>query len=318
VTILWPAARTPYVTPDQLSAGMWPVAVDFSTLPPGTQVTQAQRLAALTNVCLTATAQVDGELNFPLHCIMDTEQEQGPDYRVTVRNSTREGRVILSRWPVTSIVSVKVAPAGVSPLQWTTVPAGFYRPEYPVIGHPSSNTPSGSGEGGQAILVAPGYITWCNGRWGTVVSVTYTHGWPHTALAAGASPATPTQTVSVDDCTGWGPFSAGLPGATGIIYDGATGQQEPITVTAASATSGPGTLTLASELNFSHGAGVMVSTLPSDAIWATALFAGAEALTRGAQSTTVQTTPGHGGGGSGAHELKGHAWDMLSRFRRTI
>ena len=267
---------------------------------------------------MAATASVNGEMNYPLHCVLNTEQLQGPNYRVTVHNSTREGRVILSRWPVTQIVSVQVAPAGVYPIQWTTVPSGFYRPEYPIIGHYSSNTPTGSGEGGQAILIAPGYVTWCNGRWGTAVSVQYYHGWPHTALASNATPVgSGTQTIAVNDCTGWAPFTAGQPGATGVIYDN-LGGQEPISVTAASATTGAGTLTLASPLQYSHPAGIMVSSLPSDIIWSAALFAGAEALTRGAQATVVQSVPGHGGGLTGADALEAMACKKLSRFKRTI
>jgi hypothetical protein len=261
-------------------------------------------------------------MNYPLHAVLNTEQLQGPDYRVTVHNSTREGRVILSRWPVTSIVSVQVAPAGVYPLQWTTVPSGFWRIEYPVIGRYGSNTAGGSGEGGQAILIAPGYVSWCAGRWGVVVSVQYFHGWPHASLSAPAvSGAT---TLQVDDVTGWAPFTAGQPGATGILYDPAHGQ-EPVMVTGATATNssnppvGPGTLTLSSALSYAHpSAGVMVSSLPSDVIWASVLFAAAEALTRGAQATVVQATPGSRGGGTGAVELKKRACQILARFRRTI
>ena len=68
-------------------------------------------------------------------------------------------------------------------------------------------------------------------------------------------------TLPVDDCTGWAITSEfGVTGAAGTVYD--TGQQETMQVTAASATSGPGTLTLASALTFGHGNGTMVTTLP--------------------------------------------------------
>ena len=121
------------------------------------------------------------------------------------------------------------------------------------------------------------------------------------------------------DCTAWAPFAAGQPGAEGILYDASTAsQQEAVSVTAASAATGPGTLTLASPLAYSHNASLMVSSLPSDVVWATALFAGAEALTRGAQATVVQTTPGHGGGLSGADSLKEMGCQLLRRFKRTI
>ena len=315
MTTPWPASGTPYITPDQLTLGAWPVGVDWSTLPPGTQVTTIQKTAALADVCMAATSQVNGEMNYPLHAVLSTEQFQGPDYRITTRPNG-EARMILSRWPVTQIVSVQVAPSGAYPLQWTTLPAGFYRPEYPVIGRYNSNTAGGSGEGGQAILIAPGYVNWWNGRWGYAVSVQYYYGWPHSHLTAAA--AAGDTHLSVGDVTAWAPFAAGQPGAEGIIYDPAHGQ-EPVTVTAASATTGPGTLTLASPLAYAHPVtGVMVSSLPSDVVWAAVLFAAAEALTRGAQATVVQATPGSRGGGTGAHELKERACHILHRFQRTI
>lgn len=316
MTTPWPASGTPYVVPTANLLQSLPVGVDWGTLPPGTNVTTVQKAAALADVCMIATANVNGEMNFPLHAILSTEQLQGPNYRVTVHNSTGEGRVILSRWPVTNIVSVQVAPAGVYPLQWTTVPTGFWRPEYPVIGRAFSNTAGSSGEGGQAILIAPGYVNWCRGRWGVVVSVQYYYGWPHTHLTAPA--AAGDSSISVGDTTAWAPFTAGAPGAEGVVYDN-LGGQEPVSVTAASTTTGPGTLTLSAPLTYAHSTvGTMVSALPSDVIWATALFAGAEALTRGAQATVVQSVPGHGAGLTGAGELKEHACHMLSRFQRVI
>jgi hypothetical protein len=321
VTTPWPASGTPYITPDQLTLGAWPVGVDWSTLPPGTQVTTVQKTAALADVCMAATSQVNGEMNYPLHAVLSTEQFQGPDYRITTRPNG-EARMILSRWPVTQIVSVQVAPSGAYPLQWTTLPAGFYRPEYPVIGRYNSNTAGGSGEGGQAILIAPGFGgNWCLGRWGYAISAQYIHGWPHTHLTAAAEAGA--STLTVGDVTGWAPFTAGQPGAEGIIYDN-LGGQEPIQVTAATATNassppvGTGTLTLASPLAYGHDPGIMVSALPSDVIWATALFAGAEALTRGAQATVVQTIPGHGAGLTGADSLRMQACSLLQRFKRTI
>ena len=105
-------------------------------------------------------------------------------------------------------------------------------------------------------------------------------------------------------------------GAIGVIYDGAS--QETITCTAASATAGPGTLTLASPTTYAHNAGVMVSALPADAIWASALFTGADALTRGATTTTVRSLPGHAGGASGADELRIDAELKLRPYRSTV
>ena len=124
--------------------------------------------------------------------------------------------------------------------------------------------------------------------------------------------------LPVDDCTGWavtGEF--GNTGAAGTVYD--SGQQETVHVTAASVTSGPGTLTLSSPLTFGHTSGTMITTLPQSVIWATILFASAQALTRGSTSTTVHNIPGTGSSGEkSAGELVAQAELLLHPLRRTI
>ena len=160
----------------------------------------------------------------------------------------------------------------------------------------NSIAPSAGGQGGQAIIVAPGYINWCLGRTGFVIQVQYYHGWPHASLTAAATAGA--MTISVDDCSGWGITTPVGTGAAGPVYD--SGLQEAINCTATSVMTGPGTLTLASPLQYSHDAGVMVSSFPQDIIWAAALFASAAALTRGATSTTVQDAPGRGAGSNPA------------------
>ena len=94
-------------------------------------------------------------------------------------------------------------------------------------------------------------------------------------------------------------------------------------VTAASATSGPGTLTLASPLTFTHQSGVMVTTLPQSVIEAMICFSVAEAQIRGATSTTVHQIPGGAGGGSGGKSMGPTDYitmgeRLLAPFRRTI
>ncbi len=312
---LWNAGNTPYVTPDQLSSGQWPTGVDFSSLPAGTNVTQPQKTAALASICASATTQCDGYTNNILRAVLDTEQISGPDYRVTMQNNgLGNARVILSRWPVTNIVSVSVSP-NTFPLQFTAVPANFWRIEHPVISLYGTNVPSGAGGGGQSILVGGNFASWCLGRNGFLLQIVYVTCWPHTSLTATATPGSP-QTIAVDDCTGWAPFTTGANGASGVIYDGAN--QEPVHCTAASATSGPGTLTLASQLQYTHAAGVMVSAMPSNMIWAAALYAGADALTRGATSTTVRAIPGGAGAASGADALRMQADLLLHPYKRTI
>jgi hypothetical protein len=122
--------------------------------------------------------------------------------------------------------------------------------------------------------------------------------------------------ISVGDVTAWGPFTAGQPGAEGIIYD-ATGGQEAISVTVASATTGTGTLTLSSALTYAHPAGIMVSSLPSDVHWAAAELAGSQALTRGAQAMVNAAAPGRSAGGNAKAELKEHAFKRLATYRKT-
>ena len=149
------------------------------------------------------------------------------------------------------------------------------------------------------------------------VAFTYISGWPHTSLTAAA--AAGASTIGVDDCTGWllTGTNGETVGAAGIVYDAMGGGQEPVTFTAASATTGPGTLTLSSPLHYAHAPGIMVSALPQTVIWATALLAGEAALTRGATATTIQTTGGHGS--SPACTRWKHAGPaLLNAFRRTI
>ena len=232
-----------------------------------------------------------------------------------MQNGSGLGRAILSYWPILQITQVQVSPNSF-PRQWTTVPAGYYDIERPVIPIFGSVAPSAVPVGGQAILIAAGYVSWCNGRNGIAVRVSYVNGWPHTSLTAAVTAGA--STLPVDDCTGWaitGEF--GQVGAAGLVYD--SGNQETVQVTAASATSGPGTLTLSSPLAYDHQAQVMVTTLPQSVIDATILLSAAQALQRGATSTTVHAIPGGpGGGGNDPGRLIDTACGLLDPFKATI
>lgn len=308
----------PYVTPAMLTAA--PTGISWSTIPPGRAVTDEQREAEQLNICMRATAEVDAWCNQVLRATLDTETVTGPNFRMTYQQATGNTRIILSRWPVLQVTQVQVSPNSAIPRQWTALPAGSAVPEWQPIGVYGASQPSAAGEGGQSILVAPGATSWALGRFGYAVQVTYINGWPHCALTAaslaGAS------TVTVDDCTGWttvGPTTADQPGAAGVLYD--AGNQEVAQVAAASAAAGPGTLTLAAPLAHPHAAGVLLSALPASVQWACILYATAEALTRGATSTTVQAIPGGSGSGqgrAGSDGLVGRARSTLAPFRRTI
>ena len=308
---------SPYVTPDILVNA--PTGISWSTIPPGRDVTPAQRYAEQSNICQRATGMVDSYCNQVLRATFDTEVFRGPNFRVTVMSGSRNGRIILQRWPVLGVSSIQIAPDAVFPRQWTTIPAGHYEVEYPPIGVYGTSAPSAAGEGGQSIIVESGWINWRLGRTGWVIQVQYYNGWPHCGLTA--SVAAGSTTIAVDDCTGWALASAfsGVTGAVGTFYD--SGQQETAQVTASSATSGPGTLTLAAPLAFSHVKGVLFSTLPQSVMWAVTMYGAAIALTRGSTSTTVQSIPGGGASSGGVKSpdgMMGSAQQLLKPFQRVI
>lgn len=302
---------TPYITPSMLTN--MPLGISWATIP-SRNATNQQQLDAQFNICQTASAMVDGYCGGTLRATINSEQVRGPHQRVAIDNGSGEARIILSRWPVTQVLSVQVSPAAVYPRQFTTLAAGLFEPERPLIGVYGSSSPSDSGEGGQAILVAPGYVNWRLGRNGYRIIVSYINGWPHTALTADA--AIGATTITVDDCTAWAPQSSTTPGAVGIIFEGSV--QEAITCTAASATSGPGTLTLALPLGNGHAAGSLLSALPGNIRWATALFAASQALTRGATATTVQGVAASAVASKGPTELAAEAELILQPFRRVM
>lgn len=311
---------TPYVTPAVITSA--PTGISWASIPAGRLVTDQQRYAEQLNICMRATAMADAYCNQVLRATLDTELQSGPDLRITVQPSTGNGRVVLQRWPVLSIQAVQVSP-NTFPRQWTTVPSGMYDVEHPVIGLFGTSAPSGAGEGGQSILIAPPYVNWCNGRNGVWVKVTYTNGWPHTSLTADASAGD--TTIHVDDTTGWDTTSEalGTTGVTGVFYDDA---QEMAQATTTSVTAGPGLVTLAQPLAFDHAAGVLFTSLPGQVMWACTLLSASQALTRGATATTVQTIPGGGGGGGGSPggggrrqvDLESQAQAFLKPFQRVI
>lgn len=323
--IPWPAGHAPYVSPDQLFttisgsivASQWPTPVQWGTVPftSGGTVSPSQQYAVIANICLQATARVDQIVNQPLRSVQTTEELEGPNYRVTVQWQSGNGRMIAARWPVTQVTNVQVAPNSGWPRQWAVLPAGNFEPEFPVDGLYGAGVPS-AGAGGQSILFAPGFMNWRLGRLGFRVSATYLSGWPHTVMTAAGTAGQ--SALVVDDCTGWvlSGSNGGTISAAGIIYDAVGGGQEPVTCTAASAVSGPGTLTLAAPLNYAHAAGIMVSAMPQTIIWATALLASQAALARGATATTIQTTGGRQQGGM--HPLEAEARALLSTYRRTV
>lgn len=327
MTTPMPLNITPYISPATLIAA--PTGIDFTTIP-DVDSSPAQMNAEQWNICLRATSLCDQYCNQLLRATIDTEILHGPDYRVIVGPQAGGGypsaywgttgsncRAIMSRWPILTVNSVKVAANGVWPRVWTTVPSGFYEPELPPDAMFNSSAPSDDAYGGQAILIAPGYVDWCLGRNGYILQVQYTNGWPHTSITASVSAGT--STISVADTTGWAlsNYAGTVTGATGVFKDG--GQTEAVTVTGSSTTSGPGTLTLSASLGYPHVAGTIVSCLPAAVEQACILFCTAQALVRGATSTTIHSIGGHAqSSGGDITGLNTEAEILLHPFRRTI
>lgn len=302
---------TPYVTPETLKAA--PTGISWGTLPKR-DATQAAQRASMLNMCQVATAFIDKTCNQVLRATVDTEQLNGPDFRVTI-GTAGVVRVILSRWPVLQVLAGQVSLSTVFPRSWRAIDGTMFDVETPIVGMFGTNTPTGAGEGGQSVDLAPGFLDWRNGRNGYVLRTTYVNGWPHAGLTAPA--ASGASVLTVDDVTGWAPIHVGGQGATGSIRDGET--QETVTVTAASALAGPGTLTLSAPLANDHKAGVAVTTIPGTIEWAAILHCSAQALTRGATATGVQSAnAGATGGGGSPATLEDKAAKLCKSFARVL
>jgi hypothetical protein len=307
-----PAVPTPYVTPEMLTTA--PTGIDWTSIPPGRLVSQASKDAELFNIAVRASSDADGLTNQVLRATIDTETVYGPDFYVT-QEPSGAWRMVTSRFPVLNVMSMQTSPAAVFPRQWSVLPSGSFYPAAPTIGIYGSSAPSGTGSGGQNIYFAPGYMSWALGRRGYAVQATYVNGWPHTVLTADATSGASTLTVA--DATGWAPFSGSSLGAIGVLFDGQN--QEQATVVSSTSTYGPATLTLSTALSYGHSAQTLFSTIPGDAQWAVILLATAQALTRGATSTTVQAIPGGSQGATGGiDDLRTQAYRLLAPFRRTI
>jgi hypothetical protein len=297
-----------------------PTGISWSIIP-FPKATSSEQLAEQTNICHRATGIVNGYCNQVLRSTVDTEVLSGPDYRVTVEQSTGNARIILARWPVIQVLAMQTASNAIFPRQWNQVPNGYFDVEYPIIGTYNSSTPSSAGEGGQSVLLGPGYLTWALGRRGYRVSTSYINGWPHTgSMVANTAGAT---TMHVDDVTGFA-------GASATVYDGTqTEQIHVVSVTATTplvlpnggglAQAGPGTLTLSSPLLNDHDAGIVISSLPQSIIWASILAASSQALEAGITSISIQNLPGSmTTGGHGVSDMKIEYEMLLEPYRRVI
>ena len=295
-----------------------PTGISWSIIP-FPKATSAEQTAEQMNMCVRATGIVNAYCNQVLKATADTERLNGPDFRLTIEQATGNGRLMLSRWPITEVLQVAVS-ANSFPRQWQLIPSGMYEVERPPIGVYNTTAPTAAGDGGQSVLIASGYVSWVNGRQGFTTSTTYVNGWPHSSLTSPVAP--PSATLLVDDVTAF-------TGATATIYDGS--QTEDILVLAVTANTpyalpyggttpaGPGTLTLAAATAYDHVAGTVVSSLPQDIMWATILATTVQALEAGITTVSIQNLPGtQTTGGMGIIALEQEYENILKPYRRVI
>ena len=90
MSLLYPSGQTPYLGRAELLSA--PTGITWATLPPGSQVTEQQRIAEQLNILGRATARVDGtEPGPPRH--HRHRADSRPDFRVTIQVGAGNGRV---------------------------------------------------------------------------------------------------------------------------------------------------------------------------------------------------------------------------------
>lgn len=249
------------------------------------------QLAAQSLLCQQASTEFERLINQPVRAVVNNEQLEGPNFRLTVQNNGN-GRFLCSRWPVWEIISGQSALATGFPLQWQPIPANMMRIESPALTRYNTIVPDASADAPSVILIAPGYVSWWAGRNGMTAQVSYVAGWPHAGTTAPS--AAGALTLAVDDCTGYSLATPSTPIAA-QVYD--PERYEQVSIVGASASAGPGTVTLAEPTLYAHPAvGTAVTTVPSNIIEACLLIAKKLASFRGAVATAPQVMPGRSAG----------------------
>lgn len=309
---------TPYLTESLLQAA--PTGAPWEIVP-YPQAPNVATSAELANIAWRATSIVDSSCHQVLRATVDTDPLTGPGGpRVGLQPGTLNGQIVMRRWPVIDVLAIQTSSTRSWPRSWTTVPSTDYEVTRPLLNRLSDAVSQTMPDGGWGITLAPGVIPplWC-GRNSTQLLVSYTNGWPHASLTQPATAAA--SVLHVDDVTGF-------TGASAFAYDGAS--TEIVQVQSVAATSplslpngvgtaqtGPGTVTLVSPLANAHAAGVLISALPPNVIWATVLIAAAQVLSEGATSVAIQNIAGSlTSGGKGVDELRVEAEIMLNDYKR--
>jgi hypothetical protein len=312
---------SPYITPAIIANA--PTGVPWSMIPtPGAAALAAY--AEQNNMCWRSTDEMDRICNQQLRATLDVEEETGPDFRITVENSTGIAHMQASRWPILSVIGAQVSPAAAFPPSWSVLPAGKVRPRTQLISAYGSTTPGADATGPSEFAIAPGYVTAWGGRNGTLVQVAYLNGFPHAGLTATANAGA--QQLAVDDVTAF-------LGAAPVIYDGANTEQvtvqsvtanAPLTVMGAQVPVGPGTVTLAAPLAYTHTVTpgetqVLVTSMPANLQWAGILLCAEQALEAGIEGLVISDVRGDAQSSGGSlKDLKLEAELILSSYHRAI
>ncbi len=273
------------------------IGISWSTFPKA-GATEADQLAAQQDICTTVTSEMDTIANMILRAYIDTEDEFGPDFLITMlpngwarfRFPSNILQVVGARWTSAS---------STNPPNWTNVAVADITTEHSITTPSGTIVPVGA-TNLNALLIAPGNIDWSNGRKGFRVQATAVCGFPvagiDTFAAANAT------SVHVDDITGWW---NGTAGARGTIFDPPRREQVTVagvTPDTAGAISGPGTLTLSAGLKFAHDPElgnavlpdqkILLSSMPQALIMAGYYLATHYGLIRGATAAVMQSGRG--------------------------
>lgn len=310
---------SPYVTPSIIANA--PTGVPW-TIIPEQGASDLAKFAEQTNMCWRTTAEVDRICNQPLRATLDTEEETGPDFRVTI-DSQGVAHMLASRWPILSVVGAQVSPAAAFPPAWQVLPPDSVRRGSGVIGAYGTTTPGTGAQGQVELDIAPGWVTWYAGRNGTKLQVAYLNGWPHAGLTGNVDAGA--LMLPVDDVTG-------MAGAAPFLYDGANTEQ--VTVNAVTALAsvttmgvqvpvGPGWLNLAAPTRYAHTvtstAAVLASSMPADIQLASLCLVAAEAVDAGIEGIVISEVRGvQQSSFSGSAALLARAEKILHSYRRAL
>lgn len=275
-----------------------PFGIDWASIPVA-GVSVAANTAALWDLCMVASNSIDLEANMPLRATVDVETLMGPDARLAIMNSTGVAMCLMAHWPVLSAVGAQWTTTGGYPQTFNSIPTNMMS-----VGEPSvsfvggTSIPGGAGDGMNEIMIAPGYVSWGAGRNGYTVQIGYINGWPHAGLDESAS--ADATSIHVDDVTAftgtrpmlWDAGNTELLNVTNAVAD------TPITVLGNTVEAGPGTLTLATGLQYAHTytapgpCSCVVTAVPDAVRMAGYYFAAAEAMQRGTTQISVPVLPG--------------------------